>query len=263
MLFFPANEPGQIEIDGRKIGWGAVDDAPKDSEKGFEVNKWEVQGGPLADTDQGLSLPLLQLETRRRQRITGEAIALASFADGEPFLVRRGVGEGQILFCATLPHEDWSTLTEGLVLLPMVQRLLEVGAVRYGKAQLLISGEDTRKDTETRWVSVGSADTRTFATEAGVFRKPDGRLVAVNRPSGESDARRIDFEKLELLFGQVPVAEVKGETLGDQRSAKLWQLMLVFMAAFLLAEARLILPRSSDEGARIPIPKTERAASSP
>jgi len=259
VLFFPANEPGQIEIDGQKIGWGAVDDAPKDSEMGFEVNKWEVQGGPLADTDQGLSLPLLQLETQRRQRITGEGIALASFADGEPFLVRRGVGEGQILFCATLPHEDWSTLTEGLVLLPMVQRLLAVGAVRYGKAQLLISGEDTQEDTGTRWVSVGSTEARTFATEAGVFRKPDGRLVAVNRPSGESDARRIDFEKLKQLFGQVPVAEVKGETLGDQRSAKLWQLMLVFMAAFLLAEARLILPRSSDEGARIPIPKTEEA----
>ena len=262
VLFFPPGVPGKINMDGKMIGWGEVDTVMKDDAKGFVVEKWDVQGGPLADTDQGLSLPVLEMQIRQRQRITGEGITLATFNDEEPFLVRRGVGEGKVLFCATLPKDDWSSLTEGLVLLPMVQRLLSSGAVSYGRAQqFFTSGEDTL-DSEIRWVSVGSKGARTFATEAGVFRKPDGRLVAVNRPEGESDPRVLSYEELQEQFGAIPVHKVEGEALGDQRSAKLWQLMLVLMAAFLLVEARLIMPRSTDEGTQIPIPKTAEETAS-
>ncbi|MFM8468455.1 MAG: BatA domain-containing protein, partial [Limisphaerales bacterium] len=115
IVFLP---PGRADT-GKFLGLGWADSQPASADKPFQIAKWEQQEGPLAKTDEGLSLPIGDLEIARRAAIIGDATALAAFADGSPLLTRRALGRGQFLFLATLPHDDWSTLGDGPVLVPM------------------------------------------------------------------------------------------------------------------------------------------------
>src|SRR5439155_19006825 len=112
LIFFP---PGQTDSQSfAGAAWGAVESASAD--KPFRVTQWDEQDGPLAKSDEGLSLAVPELTGSRRQQIVGEKNAWASFADAQPFLTHRAIGKGQVLFCATLPHSEWSSLSDGRVL---------------------------------------------------------------------------------------------------------------------------------------------------
>src|SRR4030095_14045841 len=104
-------------------GWGEVQAA--EAERNYRILRWVEDEGPLAKTDEGLSLPLREVTFQRRQMIVGPKNVLAAFEDGAPFLARQTLGRGEIFFCASLPKKEWSSLSEGPVLVPMMQRLLQ------------------------------------------------------------------------------------------------------------------------------------------
>ena len=81
------------------------------------------------------------MQVLRRQQIVGDAVILASFEDGAPFLTRRFVGKGQVLLCATQAGKEWSSLYEGVVLVPMLQRLMESGGRRFAMAASVECGD--------------------------------------------------------------------------------------------------------------------------
>ncbi|MEO5803951.1 MAG: BatA domain-containing protein, partial [Verrucomicrobiota bacterium] len=62
-IFFPSGKPDAQQFSG--FSWGEIQNA--DAEKSFHITKWDEEQGPLAKTDEGLSLPLAQTEFIRRQ----------------------------------------------------------------------------------------------------------------------------------------------------------------------------------------------------
>ena len=126
VIFFPTEQTASGQIFG--LGWGEAVYAGTNQH--YTVTKWNELEGPLAKTEEGLSVPLPQLEVQRRASISGGGSVLASFSDSAPFLVRKIVGKGEVYFCATSPNAEWSSLAEGPVLVPMLQRLLSSGERR-------------------------------------------------------------------------------------------------------------------------------------
>lgn len=238
VLFLP---PGRTDT-GKFLGLGWSDAQPAPADKPFKVAKWEQQEGPLAKTDEGLSLPLGDLDITRRQPITGEPTALASFADGSPLLTRRALGKGQFFFCATVPHDDWSTLGDGPVLVPMLQRLLQTGARRLNQETMVACGELSALDRAKQWTSADGSTGKNILLNAGVYRAGE-RLLAVNRPSAEDDRSLLEPAAAKNLLGPLPLQLLQERTArSDALQGEIWRLFLIGMLVFLFFEAILVLP---------------------
>ncbi len=238
VLFLP---PGRTDT-GKFLGFGWADAQPASADKPFKVAKWEQQEGPLAKTDEGLSLPLADLDITRRQPITGEPTALASFADGSPLLTRRALGKGQFFFCATVPHEDWSTLGDGPVLVPMLQRLLQTGARRLNQETMVACGELSALDRAKQWLPADGSLGKNIALNAGIYRAGE-RLLAVNRPSAEDDRSVLEPAVAKQLLGPLPLQLLQERTArSDALQGEIWRIFLLGMLAFLFLEAWLVLP---------------------
>jgi Aerotolerance regulator N-terminal len=237
-LFLP---PGRTDT-GKFLGLGWADAQPAPADKPFKVAKWEQQEGPLAKTDEGLSLPLGDVEVMRRQPIAGEVTALATFADGSPLLTRRALGKGQFFFCATVPHDDWSTLGDGPVLVPMLQRLLQTGARRLNQETMVAAGELSALDRAKQWTSADGSTGKNILLNAGVYRAGE-RLLAVNRPSAEDDRSLLEPAAAKNLLGPLPLQLLQERTArSDALQGEIWRLFLIGMLAFLFLEAILVLP---------------------
>jgi len=244
VIFFP---PGRT--DGSTFlgaGWGEIQNAGE--EKTFRIARWDEQDGPLMKTDEGLSLPVNELAVARRQQITGERTVLASFDDGTPLLVRRAVGKGQFFFCATLPLDEWSSLGDGSVLVPMMQRLLATGARRLNQDTMIAAGELSPADRARQWVSLDTTDKpKDIATQAGVYRSGD-RLLAVNRPAGESEREMLTADEAGKLFTGLTFQMLQEQrSRADALQGEIWRLFLFAMLAFMLVEGALILPPKHEQ----------------
>ena len=238
VLFLP---PGRTDT-GKFLGLGWADAQPAPADKPFKISKWEQQEGPLAKTDEGLSLPLGDVEVMRRQPIAGEVTALATFTDGSPLLTRRALGKGQFFFCATVPHDDWSTLGDGPVLVPMLQRLLQTGARRLNQETMVACGELSALDRAKQWTSADGSTGKNIALNAGIYRAGE-RLLAVNRPSAEDDRSLLEPAAAKNLLGPLPLQLLQERTArSDALQGEIWRLFLIGMLAFLFLEAWLVLP---------------------
>ncbi|MST00778.1 MAG: hypothetical protein EXS29_05655 [Pedosphaera sp.] len=255
VLFLPSGDAGKFGDQG----WGELQNAGVD--KDYPIARWEEKDGPLAKTDEGLSLPLDELVIIRRQSITGDAVLLATFADGAPLLTRRNVGKGQVLFCATLPNLDWSDLHDGGVLVPMLQRVVQSGGRRFTQGSLLACGDLPARSNE-RWEPVvsgggASADAR---LHSGVFRVAN-QIVAVNRPAREDDSEVLEATKTKELFAGVPVQLFEEKDgAADKKQTEIWRLLLAGMLLFLVVEGILILPEPNASAARAAAPTGATAA---
>jgi hypothetical protein len=246
VAFFPPGKPDPGQF--LELGWGDVEDAPE--ENAFRVESWEENEGPLARTQEGFSLPVGKVQFQKRQAIRGNGKVLAQFADGAPLLIRRAAGQGQAVFCASLPREDWSSLGDGPVLVPMMQRLLQAGALRQNRAAFLACGTLSPAERERAWTSLDSAEPKQIQTQAGVYQAGD-RHVAVNRPPRENEPGIMAVDDARRLFGTVPfqILEERERRTG-QVHGEVWRIFLLAMLAFLLVEGWLILPERTAAPAR-------------
>jgi hypothetical protein len=238
VIFFPSGRAELQRFSG--VGWSEVQ--PAESGREFRILRWDEEQGPLAKTDEGLSLPLPQTTFQRRQLIAGQKIVLAAFDDGTPFLSRQKLGRGEVFFCASLPKADWSSLADGPVLVPMMQRLLQAGSQRLQHASTIECGELSAADLNRQWVCVDATAPKDIRTQAGVYRSGE-RLLAVNRPASEDEPESLEIAEAQRLFGALPVqmlTERRVQT--DALQGEIWRLFLFAMLVFLLAEAALILP---------------------
>jgi hypothetical protein len=208
---------------------------------------------------------MAELEVVRRQVIAGGGTPLASFEDGTAFITRHTAGKGQVLFCATQPVKDWSDLDEGIVLVPMLQRLLDFAGRRFAAPVSVECGE-WEPDANERWTTVDSSGSKNVSTQSGVYRSGT-KMVAVNRPAREDDRELVDATRAKALLGPVPIYMFDERQSGSARvQSELWRLFLIIMALCLVVEGFLILPekmgrRRETDGAigmgEIP-PKRER-----
>jgi hypothetical protein len=238
VIFFPPEQADPRQFFG--ISWGAAQNA--DGQEGFRILRWDESEGPLAKSDEHLSLPLAQTTFMRRQAIIGQKDALAAFDDGAAFLAGQSTGKGEIYFCASLPDAAWSSLGEGPVLVPMLQRMLLAGAPRLQPISVVACGELSAVDQARQWVPVDSTEPKDIHSQAGVYRSGN-RVLAVNRPATEDDPDIIDSDEARKLFGDLPVQTLEERHLETgQLQGEIWRVFVFAMLLFLLAEAILILP---------------------
>lgn len=238
VIFFPPGVADTQQFSG--FSWGEVQDA--DTEKVFKINRWDQEQGPLAKTDEGASLPLPQTEFHRRQVFKGPQNILAAFDDGVPFLTRQTIGRGEIYFCAALPEKQWSTLGDGPVLVPMMQRLLQSGSKRLQQVASVTVGELSVADAQKQWTSVDSTTNKNIGLQAGVYRAGD-RLIAVNRPPGEDEPDSLEVNDAKNLFAGMPFQLLQErKQKAEALQGEVWRFFLFGMLAFLIGESILILP---------------------
>ncbi|MHA3772362.1 BatA domain-containing protein [Verrucomicrobiota bacterium sgz303538] len=249
------------------LTWGQIENAQKDAP--LRVTAWDDLDGPLARTDSGAPLPLARLEISRRQVPAGgnTAHVYGSFADGRPFLVGQKVGVGYVFGCATLPEPDWSSFGEGVVMVPMVQRLLTLGGQRLLPPALATAGEWKPTDTEETWSAVETDRRRDWRWHAGVYQS-GARKVALNRPEIEDLPDTVERGRLSEMLRGVKLT-VMADALAlkaDRLQSEIWPAMIIvamlFMCAeMLLATSKAMLPmkpaaRPSTPPRPVPTPKS-------
>jgi hypothetical protein len=238
VLFLPPGQPDPQRFEG--LGWGEVQTTSR--ERPFRILRWNEEEGPLAKSDEGLSLPLTYTVFERRQVITGQKSILAAFDDGTPFLARQTVGRGELFFCGSAPEAPWSNLGDGPVLVPMMQRLLQSGSRRLQQAMSATCGELSAVDQARRWEPVDSSTPKDVRTQAGVYRAGD-RLLAVNRPRSEDDFELMETDQAKRLFGSLSLRTLEERgTASDRLQGEVWRIFLFSMLLFLVVEGILILP---------------------
>ena len=257
VIFFPPGQAGPRQFAG--LGWGETQTTG--AQEGFRVARWNEDEGPLAKSDEHLSLPLSGTIFARRQTMFGPKNILAAFEDGAPFLARQHIGRGEVYFCASLPQADWSSLGEGPVLVPMLQRLLLAGGRRLQPVSSAACGELGPADLARQWVCVDSTRQKDIRTEAGVYRSGD-RLLAVNRPAAEDEPDVIAPDEARKLFGGLPVQTLEERRLeAGQWQGEIWRVFVFAMLLCLIAEGILILPaRQPAPGAPPPPRRGEQPA---
>lgn len=245
-LFFPP----RAESDNTFLGmqWGQLDTSPK--EQYFIVDDWDRADGPLRNGIEGTQLPVPRLKAIKRRAITGEATTLASWDDAAPFLVRRVIGDGTAVFMTSLPDYSWSNLGDADVLLPVTQRMVNLGDARFASAYTAIVGSSRCKpvsgEIRSRLDTHGESTSSNAPYEAGVWKLGE-RLIAANRPASEDAWLTLQANKIEsLLEGtSYKLFEDTGQT--DSLAREIWRALLIAMLVFLIIEALLCLqPRASN-----------------
>ncbi len=238
VVFFPPGENAARQFDG--VAWG--DPQTSDTKDGYRILRWNEDEGPLAKSDEHLSIPLAQTAFLKRQSLIGQKNVMASFEDGAPFLTRENIGRGTIYFCASLPRTDWSSLSDGPVIVPMLQRLLAAGGRRLQIDTTANCGELGSVELAKQWVSVDSAKPKDIRVESGVYKNGD-RLLAVNRPAAEDETEVVTTEEAQSLFGTLPVQTLEErKTNVEQIQGEVWRLFVFAMLFFLIAEGFLVMP---------------------
>ena len=234
------------------FAWGAVESA--DFSHPFRVAFWEEHEGPLAGTADGHNLPVAQLAVTRRvalhemsatsavHRATGW-ITLAAYTDGKPLLARCNLGRGMFYACTTLPLPEWSDLNDGRVLVPMVQRMLEQGAVRFSAAENAICGEWQPASAQEVWTPVAPPGVSDPLTQAGVWHNGD-RWLALNRPTVEDVFEPLSAGQVRHLLPGVDCSVTEEHVSAEYGAAdqnEIWALFIVLGLILLVLEAWLTL----------------------
>jgi len=239
VVFFPTGRPDAQQFAG--MGWGGVENSV-DKGSPFRLRRWNEDEGPLAKSDEHFSLPLAETSFSQRQLVAGQKDSLAAFDDGAAFLTRAVYGKGEVYFCSSLPDDRWSSLSDGPVLVPMLQRLIETGAQRLQPVSTISCGELSAADQALHWTSVDSPAPKDIRVEAGVYRSGD-RLLAVNRPAAEDNPEIISLDDAKKLFGDLPLQTLQEQrTQFGQAQGEIWRVFLFIMLLTLIGEGFLILP---------------------
>ncbi|MCH7225768.1 BatA domain-containing protein [Haloferula sp. A504] len=245
LLVFPPDTDADTEFLG--ITWSEIQNAP--SEQFFILDSWDRADGLLRDGIDGTPVPADRLRAVKRRIPQGDASILARWDDTEPFMVRQVIGKGTAWFIGSLPDYSWSNLGDADVLLPLAQRAVVAGAVRFDSGYLTRVGASDSlpapNETRERFDSYADASTAQADHIAGVYRLGD-RVRAVNRPASEDLAGQIETPAVSPLFEGLSFSlfEDTSSSARDNISRSVWRAFLIAMLFFLLAEALLCLPKA-------------------
>jgi hypothetical protein len=244
VIFLPPNQPTDATLFG--LRWGVW--VPAAAGKPFSVEWWRNDTGLLANTRDGLALPLGELEVARQCEVVGDGAPLARTSGNKALLVRAaGDHDGGAYFLGTLSAPDASSLArDGVVLFATLHRALNEGSKGLGKAQQRFAaraalGTDVSiwKPSDTKAETVIAAE---LPFKAGVLTAGE-KLVALNRPPGEDSTQVLARSSVEELFAGLDFRylEDKLES-GKNLTSEVWRTFLIAMALALLSEALLCMP---------------------
>jgi hypothetical protein len=236
-VFFPTGktDPGAF-LAGR---WGEPISAGAGN--GLRVTHWDEKEGPLADAGSGTPLAVAGLQILRAEPILSGGETRAALGNGEALLTERMAGSGRIYFCGTLPRADWSTLGDGGVLVPMLQRVIAAGAERSVSGLFFEAGDATLREDAAAWSSVETTARRDVRTEAGIYRN-GSRLIAVNRPAEEDEPEALTPATARALLEPLNASLWNEPISATAPQGELWRTALLAMLVFLVVESLLTLP---------------------
>jgi hypothetical protein len=239
LMFFPSAGADANAFASASFGEPVTADAGRP----YRIIHWDGQDGPLADSESGTPLAVSNLGILKARPIASGGDVRALFGDNHPFLTEKLLGKGHVYFCATLPQADWSTLEDGRVLVPMLQRILQQGAKRFAAGSFLDAGDAFLIENPEGWTCLDSPDqAKDVRSQAGVYRN-GARLIAVNRPASENDPDRVSPGVARGLFPPLSayLFEVRGPGLASLQG-EIWRALLFAMLIFLVGESFLSLP---------------------
>ena len=242
VVFFPPRNPSSEEFSG--IRWNEW----VSSNDNIPLETWRSDGDLLSRTLNGTALPVGQLEIHQYCGLSGDHTPLAILKGGATLLARVPTKRGGVYFWATTPApRDSSLATGGVVLYAFVQRAISAGAMVLGKSRQLDAG-NAQGEISSTWTPVIEGD-QGLSTEAlyhrGVYSAND-RLLAVNRPANEDDARVLNESRLAELFRGLNFVRVDDRA-GSVSSLiqEIWRVFLITMLISLILEAVLCLPKAT------------------
>jgi len=245
-LFFPPR--GESDTAFLGIHWGKLTTSPQGQY--FIVEQWNKTDGPLRNGLEGTPIPVTKLKAIKRRQILGEATTLSTWNDGEPFLLRRVIENGTAIFIATLPDYKWSNLGDADVLLPLIQRLIDLGDARLASAYASTVGSKKALPADgeirTRLDTYSTSTSSNAPYEAGVWKLGE-RILATNRPAAEDIPNILSSKKLKTLLQGAPYKLFEDKTSSSDSSLtrEIWQPLLVAALLLLIAEALLCLQPKS------------------
>lgn len=213
--------------------------------KFFILRDWDHADGPLRDGADGAPITAERLRAIKRAIPKSNAAVLAKWEDGAPFITRKIVDKGMLWTMGSIPDYTWSNLGDADVLLPAVQRILELGAERFDASFLAEVGSDAANpasgEMRTR-VDDGSKENNDHV--AGIFRLGN-RLTAVNRPLAEDEPEVTSKENLDTMLEGTDyrLLDQAGQASDTSLSTHVWRAFLVAVLFFLISEALLCLPK--------------------
>jgi len=228
------------------LSWGEWRNLERKKEQSSAVEWWRTSDGLLANARSGQVLPLGELEVSRYRQIIGEGVTLARLADGESMLVQASSnGGGLAAFLATTPSSAGSSLArDGVVWFAMLQRALVQGGKGLGNALQREAGVRALQ-ADLTWSPVEDAGilSSLLALRSGIVTSGD-RSTALNRPLTEDAPLLLSDETLAELFQGLQFHRVDDSVdSGEDLANEVWRTFLLLMAAALLLEAFLCLPK--------------------
>ena len=213
--------------------------------KFFILRDWDHVDGPLRDGADGAPIPADRLRAIKRAIPKSNATVLAKWEDGEPFITRKIVDKGILWTLGSTPDYTWSNLGDADVLLPAVQRILELGAERFDASFLAEVGSDAANPIASEIRTRVDDDSKdNYDHVAGIFRLGN-RLTAVNRPLAEDEPEITSKENLDTMLEGTDyrLLDQAGQASDPSLSTHIWRAFLVAVLFFLISEALLCLPK--------------------
>ena len=247
LVLFP---PEVTSSDGSKLlSWNSLEEKLEDEI--FQVTNWREDSGLLTNSSDGNRLPLDRLAIKRR-RTPQQGEALAYYSDGKPFLSSLTLGKGIVYAFSTLPLDSWSSMSDGYVLVPALQRLIEESSSSNSFIQSWFCGEKESKES-ILFEPIGDAKDKVPYLHAGIYRV-NGRLTAINRPKSENDTLFLSVEQiLEKLPSISPRLLEDESSSGSNDRSEAWSFFLTLCLILLLGEALLGQPPLARENKAISI----------
>ena len=235
--------------DSKLLSWNSLEEKLEDEI--FQVSNWREDSGLLTNSSDGNRLPLDRLAIKRR-RTPQQGETLAYYSDGKPFLSCLTLGKGIVYFFSTLPLDSWSSMSDGYVLVPALQRLIEESSSSNSFIQSWFCGEKESKES-ILFEPIGDAKDKVPYLHAGIYRV-NGRLTAINRPKSENDTLFLTVEQILEKLPNIPPRLLDDESssaLNDRSEA--WSFFLTLCLILLLGEALLGQPALARENKAISI----------
>ena len=223
-----------------------------EKDKEVIVAEWDRHQGPLANTVSRDQLNVDGLKLKKRTLLQNfKSIPIASCSDGKPFLYGEKTGKGMIYYCTTLPVAEWSNLGDGLVIVPMLRRLMQSGSQRLSNIAFDECGKWQPNPGVTRYDVLFSDKKDDLENDplcnSGIYTEED-KTIILNRPAAEDAHNKIDETIVKTLFTNNPIKMFK-EASGSmsKMQAEVWRLFLFAVLCALALESFLCLPMKRKE----------------
>jgi hypothetical protein len=247
VICIPPAAAGDASFGG--ITWQAWVEPPE----AIAVTIWRSDSDLLARSQAGTALPVGELAIARYCKLAGDHTPLATLGTGDVLLTRAIRDSGGLYFLATSTATADSTLAvDGIVLYVALQRAIAAGAESLGSTRQLVAGQ-IEDSTAATWQPLATDEnvlSSEYPLHSGVYAAGE-RLLAVNRPAGETHAGILSEKQVEDLFAGLDFDQIS-DSAGDLNalSREIWRIFLTGMIAALVIEAALCVPKPRGEGGR-------------